>query len=232
MEEKNYLRQLAKVCPLWSSSVVCDYFRKKGTPLLSLPILGVAAQATDEEKNGVWVWRVKTREGTSLLPVFNSGKKMERLEQMHFRPLKNGAISLFDDRLYVVNFDRRYGFRLHYVFFFYHQIYAEKEAACRGFGDVRFNLCKVYASGQTRKFIAVCWVGKVLKTGQMLLVKLFQEDVERLKTCPLSSLSYEAIEVGEVFSAHDHFLQLCREENGAKCIKEVKPMERRRTVSR
>ena len=168
MKEKNYLEQPGADCPLWSSAVVGQLCRGRGISPLQLPQPGVSARPGDEEGTGFFVWNVKSPQGTHVFPLFKYDELAKRRELLTFRPLEEGEMFLFDGRLYMVKFDRRRGFYLRHVFFFYHQFYAGAEAAIRGFAGAEFMLCRVYVIGRVKKLLGVCWIGWVPETGLCL----------------------------------------------------------------
>lgn len=230
MKEKNYLEQPGADCPLWSSAVVGQLCRGRGISPLQLPQPGVSARPGDEEGTGFFVWNVKSPQGTHVFPLFKYDELAKRRELLTFRPLEEGEMFLFDGRLYMVKFDRRRGFYLRHVFFFYHQFYAGAEAAIRGFAGAEFMLCRVYVIGRVKKLLGVCWIGWVPETGDTLFVKLFQDDVDRFMAYDPLELAREAIDEDETFYDHGRFWKLCRDENDAGYVEEAAPLAKMSVV--
>ena len=254
MKEKNYLEQPGADCPLWSSAVVGQLCRGRGISPLQLPQPGVSARPGDEEGTGFFVWNVKSPQGTHVFPLFKYDELAKRRELLTFRPLEEGEMFLFDGRLYMVKFDRRRGFYLRHVFFFYHQCLARSsrcsavsrrhrpsytacpserwgaEAAIRGFAGAEFMLCRVYVIGRVKKLLGVCWIGWVPETGDTLFVKLFQDDVDRFMAYDPLELAREAIDEGETFYDHGRFWKLCRDENDAWYVEEAAPLAKMSVV--
>lgn len=224
MNKNSYLKSPGKECPLWSSAAVRQYCSAKGITLLQPPVPGVSARPEDEENTGFFVWNVKSQRGTHVLPFFKYEELAKKYEMMTFRPLDEGEMFLYDGRLYLIKTDKRGGFYLQNVFLFYHQSYAEAEAAIRGFVGAEFMLCRIYVIGRVKKQLGICWVGWVPETGDVLFVKLFQDDIERFMAYDPLQLAREAIDIGETFYDHGRFWKLCKDEDDAYLIKEVKTL--------
>lgn len=223
MNRNVYLKNPGRECPLWSSAmVVCYCDSVLDVAPLQLPRPGVTVRPTDKEGEGFFAWNVESPRGSHILPLFQYKDVAPQRELLSFRPMEEGEMFLHDGNLYVVKFSQKRGFYLQNIYVLYHEFYAGVEAAIHGYTNVEFMLCRVYVIGRVKQLLGICWIGYAEENECLLYIKLFQADIDRFEAYTPAQLSTEAVNIGEVFYAHDRFWQLCRDEKGGYFIKEKK----------
>ena len=136
-------------CVAPSSQAAFRHLQAKGIDLEELPVPGVAVRPGDEEDTGFCLECAK-QPRNSCVAFFNYKELTQRYERMVFRAMEPGEMFLYDNRLYMVKYDRRRGFYLRNVFFYHHEFYAKCEAAIRGYVGAEFMLCRIYVIGRVK----------------------------------------------------------------------------------
>ena len=214
MKERDYMAAPGKECVAPSSQAAFRHLQAKGIDPEELPVPGVAVRPGDEEDTGFFVWNARSIRGIHVLPFFNYKELTQRYERMVFRAMEPGEMFLYDNRLYMVKYDRRRGFYLRNVFFYHHEFYAKCEAAIRGYVGAEFMLCRIYVIGRVKKLLGICWIGYVEETGDTIFVKLFQDDLSKFAEYDPRDLAREAVDLGEIFSYQGRCWKLCQDDKG------------------
>ncbi len=156
----------------------------------------------------------RAHEDHNILSLFQYKDIAPQRALLSFHPLEEGEMFLYEGKLYVVKFSQNRGFYLQNIYVLYHEFYAGMEATIHGYTEEEFMLCRVYVIGQYKQQLGICWIGYAEENNSLLYIKLFQADIDRFEAYTPAQLSTEAINVEDVFYAHDHFWKSCRDEKG------------------